>query len=191
MRYFEIYKGKVRRELSLEMAPTKGFKVGSYQDPDPKYNKLEQYVEWIQEYDPIKKLVHLTWKVHPRNEQKIFEAKKQIVETRIEEGLQNHLNSTIEYNGYTFSATQKTLEAMHSAYLVAISDSTYFCNWKADEGFITLNATQVIDVYRIIQERTFAIHKKRDDLLDALNIATIETIDELYYARNDLYEGVL
>jgi len=188
MKHFEIYKGKVRRELPEGVEPKKGFKVGSYADPEPKYNKLEQYIEWVQEYDSVKKQVHLSWKVHPRNEQKIFERKKDIVKQRIEEGFQAQLRFEIEYQGNTFGASQITLEAMHSAYILAVSYASYFCNWKSDTGFVTLNADQIKELYRMIQERIFAVYKKKDDLLDQVEAATSETIDDLYFARTDYYE---
>ena len=72
--------------------------------------------------------------------------------------------------------TDRTAVAMvTSAALAASLDPEYVVRWKAAEGFVTLNAAQVLAMAQAIRSHVQACFDREADLLDALDAGTYET----------------
>ena len=85
-----------------------------------------------------------------------------------------------EVSGFVFNGvhieTDRTAVAMVTgAALAASLDPEYSVRWKAANGFVTLNAEQILAMAQAIRSHVQACFDREADLLDTINAGTYET----------------
>jgi len=80
-------------------------------------------------------------------------------------------------DGTIIATDRESQAALANAALIAKDNPDYTINWKAKNGWITLNAQQIIELVTIVREHVQTCFDKEKALNDAIDNAT--TIEEL------------
>jgi len=82
--------------------------------------------------------------------------------------------SGIEINGMQILTDFNTQSKITAAYLMAYTNPTYTINWKTLDGFVTLNASQIMMIGNAIREHIQFQFDKEMELLELLDNAETE-----------------
>jgi hypothetical protein len=82
--------------------------------------------------------------------------------------------SGVEVNGATVKTDRESQALITGAALAATQDPTYTCNWKTEQGFVTLTAEQIIAVAQAVRAHVQAAFDK-----EAAKMALIEAAETI------------
>ncbi len=85
--------------------------------------------------------------------------------------------SGILYNDIFIKTDRDSQSAMFNIALIAMQDPTYTCKWKTQDGFITLNASQILEIASMIRAHVQACFDKESLLYEQIDACT--TLEEL------------
>jgi hypothetical protein len=111
--------------------------------------------------------------------EEIFNATKTLYKTEYKKNRQRKENGTIKINNaITADLTENFRTSILSLYVEAISNSNLTVNWKFNEGFMTLNSQNIINLQNSVRKYT-------QDLFDSERIF-YQRVDECLTIRNIL-----
>jgi hypothetical protein len=90
-------------------------------------------------------------------------------------------NAGTELNGIKLATDEASQTKYNGAALAAVLDPQYSVNWKAEDGFVTLSAPQLLGVAQAVRAYIQAQFDKEADLLVLVDAA--ETSDDLKEIR--------
>jgi hypothetical protein len=85
--------------------------------------------------------------------------------------------SGVVVDGATIKTDRESQALITGAALAATQDSNYTCNWKTEQGFVTLSAEQIIAVATAVREHVQAAFDKEAER--TAEIAAAETIEDV------------
>lgn len=83
----------------------------------------------------------------------------------------------VDVNGTTVASDRDSVAMLKGAYDEAREDSSYTVNWKAEQGFVTLTAEQIIAIYRAVKNHVQSAFDK--EMAIDLQIDSATTIEEI------------
>jgi hypothetical protein len=90
--------------------------------------------------------------------------------------------SGIEINGMQILTDFNTQSKITAAYLMAYTEPTYTINWKTANGFVTLNAQQIMAIGTAIRNHVqYQFDKEMELLEQAENATTIEELNSIVW----------
>lgn len=79
----------------------------------------------------------------------------------------------ITFNNLQISTEDRSKLLISGAALEAVIDPDYVMQWKAGDGFISLNASQVIAIARAVRSHVQACFDRESELLENLSAGTL------------------
>ena len=90
-------------------------------------------------------------------------------------------NGTV-LNGMHVKTDRESQAMITGAALQAINDPSYTCNWKTEGGFVTLNATILIGIAKVVREHVQKCFDKENELINKIrNASTEEEINNIKF----------
>jgi hypothetical protein len=86
----------------------------------------------------------------------------------------------VQVNGVTIKTDRESQSLITGAALQATQDSTYTCNWKTEQGFVSLTADQIIAVATAIRQHVQASFDKEAEKMTLIEAAeSIEAVQAI------------
>ena len=106
-----------------------------------------------------------------------FQQAKEAKKAEIAQARYNAEIAGVTINGVSIKTDRESQGLITGAALKAMQDSTYVCRWKGIDGFVTLNATQIIAIADAVRQHVQSCFDHEAELLPL--IASAETEGEL------------